>query len=136
MSNIPATMTEQVEVAKELEISYRTLHPCIIIKNARDGRNIQVPFSSIINKYKDFLSTIIVSVDLIEEDQQRFAYKPKLVSEELYGTPELWAEILLLNNAVSVKDFTPKVIYAYDPNRFKSFINEIMLLEDDIENKF
>ena len=130
---IPATMPEQVQQAKELEISYRTLHPNIIIKNKKDGRNIQIPFSSLTNKYKDFLSTIIVTIELDHEFQEKYAFKPKMVSNELYGTPELWSEILILNNAVSVIDFKPKNLKVYDPNKLKRFLNEILLLEEDIE---
>ena len=128
---IPATMTEQVEYIQSLDISYRTLHPAIIIKNNQNSDIIQVPFSSMISKYKDLMSTIVVSLDLDEVDQEKYKFKPKLVSDELYGTTELWDQILLLNNAYSMIDFKPKTLYFYDPSQFKRYINEIMLLENN-----
>lgn len=131
--SIPATMPQQVQQIKNLDISYRALHPCIIIQNSSDGRNVQIPFSSITNKYKDFLSTIIITEELDEETQELYAYKPKLVSSYLYGTTELWSDILILNDAVSIIDFKPKILKAYDPGKFKSFLNEIILLESEIE---
>ena len=62
--NIPASMNEQIENAKALEISYRTLHEQAILKDKISGRNIQIPFASFTDKYKDFLNTIIVTVSL------------------------------------------------------------------------
>ena len=86
------------------------------------------------NKNKDFLSTIVVEIKLDDAMREKYMYKPKMVSNELYGTTELWSEILILNNAYSVIEFTPRVLKCYDPNRFKSFINEIILLEDVLDD--
>ena len=124
---VPATVPEQVSLAKDMEISYRTLHPSLVISNVKDDDVIRVPYSSIINKYKDFLSTIVVEIKLDDAMREKYMYKPKMVSNELYGTTELWSEILILNNAYSVIEFRPRVLKCYDPNRFKSFINEIIL---------
>lgn len=129
--SIPATLPEHVQQIKEMDISYRTLHPCIIIKNSSDNRNIQIPFSSLTNKYRDFLSTIIISEKLDEETQELYAFKPKLVSMYLYGTTELWSDILILNEAVSIIDFKPKILRVYDPSKFKTYINEIIMLESE-----
>lgn len=131
---VPATVPEQVSLAKDMEISYRTLHPSLVISNVKDDDVIRVPYSSIINKYKDFLSTIVVEIKLDDAMREKYMYKPKMVSNELYGTTELWSEILILNNAYSVIEFKPRVLKCYDPNRFKSFINEIILLEDVLDD--
>lgn len=131
---VPATVPEQVSLAKDMEISYRTLHPSLVISNVKNDDVIRVPYSSIINKYKDFLSTIVVEIKLDDAMREKYMYKPKMVSNELYGTTELWSEILILNNAYSVIEFTPRVLKCYDPNRFKSFINEIILLEDVLDD--
>ena len=131
---VPATIPEQVSLAKDMEISYRTLHPSLVISNVKDDDVIRVPYSSIINKYKDFLSTIVVEIKLDDAMREKYMYKPKMVSNELYGTTELWSEILILNNAYSVIEFKPRVLKCYDPNRFKSFINEIILLEDVLDD--
>ena len=96
--NIPASMNEQIENAKSLEISYRTLHEQAILKDKISGRNIQIPFSSFTNKYKDFLNTIIVDVSLTDEERAKYRYKPKMVSYDLYNTTEFWNDIVLIIN--------------------------------------
>lgn len=134
MSKIPATMPEQVEDAKALDISYRTLHPSAIIVDGQSGRNIQFPFSSLINKYKDFLHDIIIEFELSPEEQEIYMFNPKMLSEDLYGTTELWDTLLILNNVTSVTEFKPVKVKIYDHNRFKRYINEIMILEESVEN--
>lgn len=134
MATIPGTVTEQINDAKSLEISYRTLHPSVIVIDKETNRVIRVPFSSIISKYKNYLSRIIISYKLNEKEQIKYAYKPKAFSEDIYGTTELWDTLLILNNCKSVMDFTPKTIKMYDPREFKSYLNEILIIEEELGN--
>jgi hypothetical protein len=132
MPQIPSTISEQISKVKELEISYRVLHPTVNIESTVYNREINVPFSSIINKYRHYLNSIVSRIDLSPKEQEKYIYKPKMLSEDLYGTTELWDSILILNDCVSVTDFKPVNVFVYDPRQFKSFINEIMLLEESI----
>ena len=128
--NIPASMNEQIENAKSLEISYRTLREQAILKDKISGRNIQIPFSSFTNKYKDFLNTIIVDVSLTDEERAKYRYKPKMVSYDLYNTTEFWNDLLIINNFFSLSEFQPgETMKVYDPNKLKDYINEIMIIE-------
>ena len=128
--NIPASMNEQIENAKSLEISYRTLHEQAILKDKISGRNIQIPFSSFTNKYKDFLNTIIVEVSLTDEERAKYRYKPKMVSYDLYNTTEFWNDLLIINNFFSLSEFQHReTMKVYDPNKLKDYINEIMIIE-------
>lgn len=133
-TNIPASITEQVDQVKDLEISYRILHPGATIHDVNNERYVKFPFSSIINKYKDFLYNIIQTIELSEEEQDYYQFKPKMLSEDLYGTTELWDTILILNDVVSVSEFKPKKLKLYDPSKFKKYLNEIMLMEEEIGN--
>lgn len=132
-TKIPATIPEQVEEAKALDISYRTLHPGAVIIDGQTGRNVQIPFSSLINKYKDFLHEIIIEIPLSEKEQEIYMFKPKMLSEDLYGTTELWDTILLLNNVISVTEFKPIKPKVYDHNKLKKYINEILIMEEMVE---
>ncbi len=133
-ANIPATVTEQIEEAKSEDISYRALHPDGFIFDKVSGRTIRIPYSALSNKYKDYLSKIIVSRELDKFEQKNYHCNPKALSEELYGSPEFWDTLLILNNCKSIIDFKPKVVKYYDPDYLKEYINEIMILEDDLGN--
>ena len=127
--SIPVTMTEQINNAEKWEISYRTLHPSAILKDEFSSRNIEIPFSSLTNKYRHFLSKIVRTTTLDDKLQARYKQRPKLVSYDLYGTTELWNDILILNNCFSTIEFNPVTIKAYNPDKLKEYINEILILE-------
>ena len=127
---IPASMDEQIADIKDLDISYRILHPAAIIIDEYTSRNIRIPFSSLTSKYSNFLSTIIVEIELDDDEQVEYLFKPKALSNYLYGTTEFWNDLLILNNAYSTSEFKPRTVKVYDPNKFKKYINEILILED------
>lgn len=127
---IPATMDEQVSLAKELEISYRTLHPAVLLHDKQSDRTIKIPYASITNKYKHFLSQNITNIDLTKDDQEKYRFKPKLLSMDLYGTTELWNDLMHLNYVYSVMDFQPVKIRCYNPHTFKKLLNEVMIIEE------
>ena len=127
---IPASMDEQIADIKDLDISYRILHPAAIIRDEYTSRNIRIPFSSLTSKYSNFLSTIIVEIELDADEQVEYLFKPKALSNYLYGTTEFWNDLLILNNAYSTSEFKPTTVKIYDPNKFKKYINEILILED------
>lgn len=129
---IPASITEQIESIKDLEISYRMLHNNIIINDASSNRKIEVPYQSLINKYRYILSDITVSVNLDDRLARYYLYNPKLLSYDLYGTVELWSELMRLNNWYSITQFKPVKIKIYNPNKLKAYLNEILILEEKI----
>ena len=126
---IPSTVTEQVENAEALELSYRIMNPYAIIKDNYSGVNITVPFSSLTNKYRNLLSQIVTTIELTDSEQEEYIFRPKALSEYLYGTTEFWNDILILNGAFSVIDFKPMNVKVYDPEYFKQYLNEILILE-------
>ena len=55
------------------------------------------------------------------------------MSEDFYGTTEFWFMLLVLNNYKSVIEFQPKnYVKMYDTDKFKRYLNEIMILEDKL----
>lgn len=130
-SSFPATITKQISNIKSYEISYRTLHTKAIVNDYITGDSIGIPFMNIIDKYKDNLIPIITEAELTDTEQRDYMYQPKKLSEYLYGTTELWFELLRLNHAPSISDFKPgNIIKIYDPDSFKEYINEILILEE------
>ena len=132
MADIPSTITEQIETIEKYDISYRTLHGSAILHNKEDDSNIKIPFSSMIEKYKDFLYEIIITSDATKEELAQYIFNPKKLSQDLYGTTEFWDTILILNDCKSIIDFDLDTIKVYDPNRFKRYLNEIIITDSEI----
>ena len=127
---IPSTLQEYIDYIEDLDISYRKLHLPGAIYAPKRGRVSMVPITSLFNKYRDVLSSIILEIELDEIERARYMYKPKMVSEELYGTAEFWDTLLILNGFKSTSTFVPKVLKCYDPRKLKSYISEMMIIEE------
>lgn len=133
MANIPVDLPDQVSTARNLEISYDVLHPKALLTDKKSGDTIRIPYSSVTSKYKDYLSTIVISKEYTNEDKRKYWYKPKTASYDLYGTTELWDTLLILNYYTCISQFTPNVLRYYDPERLKRFLNEILIIEKLID---
>ena len=136
MNEIPSTIIEQIEDIEDRDINYRTLHVGLNVYNDdKDSRNFKVPYLSILNKHSNILSKIIITRELTSKEYAKYAFRPKLFSDDMYGTTEFWDTVLFLKNCKSVVDFRLQKVKYYDPDRFKAFIDEIFIVEgiDDIE---
>lgn len=120
---------DMIEDSKEEEISYRTLHTNAFITDKNSNKDMKIPFLSLTNKYRDFLEKIVIEIPLEDDEAQVYKLRPKLLSEKLYGTTELWFTLLELNNLKSIIEFDLKTIRVYDPTEYKKYFNEILILE-------
>ena len=127
--DIPSTITEQIANVKDLDISYRMLHNSAYLLDITTNKTIEIPFESLVNKYRDTLDKITINIEFDDRLSRQYLYNPKLLSNDLYKTTELWAELLRLNNFSSITEFKPVKLKIYDPTKLKSFLNEILILE-------
>ena len=130
--SIPVSLSEQITEAEKLEISYKSLHPSYTIYNEQTDETIELPFSSITNEYKTYLLACVKSIQLSEKEKENYRYSPKKLSYDLYGTTELWADLLKLNGCVSIAEFEPDFIRVYDPNTFQEYLTEIMIADSKV----
>lgn len=125
------------------EVSQQNLKTYALVTNLypKDGdvRTIKIPYLSLTNKYKDFLSSCVVETLLGPEEIVKYRYKPKTLSLDLYKTTELWFAILELNCMKSIVDFHDNnnpdewILKLYEPKRVLDLINEILILEKRIK---
>ena len=99
------TIEEFIESGKQSTITYFNLS---FIEKLSNGTWVSV--LNVITDYLDELSDYTVNVELSGEEQLVYFYKPKLLCYDIYGNPELYFIILLLNNMADVKEFTKPVI--------------------------
>lgn len=58
-----------------------------------------------IDDYIDILLSSSVNIKLTDKEVAKYKYKPKILSYDIYGDPEYFYIILIINNMTSVKDF-------------------------------
>lgn len=99
------TIEEFVKSGESISISYQQLS---FLYKLNNGTSLSM--LNVISDYIDELCNACVNVSLTQEQQFKYFYKPKLLCSDIYGNPELYYIILLINGITDVKEFTKPVI--------------------------
>lgn len=94
------TIEELIDSGKGITISYFNLSFLDMVNNGT-----WVSVLNVISDYITELNSVSVNVELTQEQQQVYFYKPKLLCSDIYGNPELYFIILLMNDMADVKEF-------------------------------
>lgn len=121
-----STIEEFIESGSGVTIIYPTLSFSDMLSNGT-----WVSVHNVINDYIEELRNACINVELNTEQQFKYFYKPKLLCHDMYGNPELYFIILLINDMADVKEFTKPVIKMLR----KSHMSEILTLIYNAENK-
>lgn len=73
-------------------------------------RKALVNFDSCLVKYMPEIKQIVTKVEFPIDQYQKYKFNPKLLSYDLYGTTELWALILDLNELHSAAEFDLRTV--------------------------
>ena len=99
------TIEEFIESGKSVTIDYMTLS---FLDQMQNGTWVSV--LNVVNDYMEEIRSACLNVKLSKEQQQAYFYKPKLLCYDVYGSPELYFLILLINDMADVKEFTKEVV--------------------------
>ena len=125
-----ATMDKYVESGLDLPFSHTSN-----LFRTREG-DVVVPYQSIVCRYYDSLKSYIIEKTFTTKEFERYKFNPRFLSYDLYGTPELWAELLYINNMVSMSEFKKTTIKIFTPAIIDALIEIKLIIENDlIDNK-
>lgn len=99
------TVEEFIAAGKSVTINYFNLS---FLDRSQNGT--VVTSLNVVNDYMSELRDACVNVKLTPEQQQAYFYKPKLLCSDIYGNPELYFIILLINDMADVKEFTKPIV--------------------------
>lgn len=94
--------------------------------------NIHTITYNLLNDYKDELDDLLVTINLSDEEFSRYAYKPKLLSYDIYGSTELYFIILFVNNLCNVKEFNNRKIKMIARDDLYNVLSAIYNAESDM----
>lgn len=114
------TIEDFVISGETISISYQHLSFLQILNN---GTSLSI--LNVISDYIEELRNVCVNVSLTQEQQFKYFYKPKLLCTDIYGNPELYYIILLINGITDVKEFTKPVIKMPRKNHMSEIISII-----------
>lgn len=125
------TIEEFIESGKGISITYPTLSFLDTMSNGT-----QVSVLNVINDYIPELKNACITVELSKEEQNAYFYKPKLLCYDVYGNPELYFIILLLNDMADVKEFTKSNILMLKKSHMSMALSQIYNAEKEAINNY
>ena len=121
------TLEQYANSGKNVTISYNNLSYRELINS-----NLIVPIFNVLDDYIDDLKRIAVTVQLTDDQYYNYMYKPKLLSQDIYGNTELYIVILRLNGMCDMKEFNKKKLKMLTIDN----MNEALTLIYNTEKKY
>ena len=81
----------------------------------KNQKRIVVNEDNVLIKYMSELKTCKRKESLSNEDYVKYRFNPKLMSFDLYGTTELWALLLDINELTSATQFDLRELWVFPP---------------------
>lgn len=130
-----STIQSVIEEGLELKLTIKDLAFKEIIENSA-GEKFVVNMFNLYEKYYELLLDYATIVVLTDEEYRKYRYNPRLLSKDLYGTPELHYMLLRLNYVYSIINFDFREVRVFRTN-INTLLNEIMVMEseDYIDNE-
>ena len=122
------TIEEFIEAGKGTKLAYFDLSFADKLSN---GNWISV--LNVVNDYMDELRNASPTVELTVEE---YYYKPKLLCADVYGTPEIYFLILLINDMADVKEFTKPHIKMLRTDHLNEILSSIYNAERAAINRY
>ena len=114
------TLEEFIKAGRAVTISYDRLS---FKERLTNGTEISI--LNVVNDYMPELKRASVSVQLDKDQYAKYRFKPKLLCHDIYGNPELYYIILLLNGIIDVKDFDQSVLRMLPINAMNALLSVI-----------
>ena len=114
------TIAQFIEAGKGVTVTYYNMSFSEILSNGTHVSTLNV-----ISDYLTELRNACVTVELSKEEQNAYFYKPKLLCYDIYGNPELYFIILLINDIADVKEFTKPSIKMLSKEHMNTLISYI-----------
>lgn len=117
---------QSIKDAAKSTIKLPNLYYDVIVSNEDKTKMFRMPIDDFFLKYKRELEDCKIYYTITED----MFYKPKVLSEQIYGTTELWLAILRANNMRNTTEFHYPIIKVYDPDRLKTLIKVFFKREE------
>lgn len=125
------TIEEFIEAGRGTKLAYFDLSFADKVAN---GNWITV--QNVVNDYMDELRNACATVELTQEEQTKYYYKPKLLCSDIYGAPEIYFLILLINDMADVKEFTKPYVKMLRTDHLNEILSAIYNAEKAAINKY
>lgn len=125
------TVEDFIELGKDIDdIQYSKF--AILSKAANEVKNPLIYAEhNVIYDYEEEFKKLALEVTMTESEFNKYRFKPKLLSYDLYGSTELYFTILFLNGMYNIKDFNRKDIKLLKKNHMIELMEAIYNAEQN-----
>lgn len=120
LSENTTTIEEFIKSNKTIPLSYETFS---FIETMENGTKVSV--FDVVNDYIKELRNASIPIRLTDAEYRKYRFKPKLLCHDIYGNPELYFVILLINDMADVKEFDKKEFKMVQKNHLSMLLSEI-----------
>lgn len=100
-----STIEDFISAGRRISISYDALS-----YKERLSNGTEIAILNVVNDYMEEFKKLLATVQLDEKQYRKYRFKPKLLAYDLYGNPELYYIILLLNGIIDIKEFDLRIV--------------------------
>jgi len=90
-----------------------------------DGTTAVFPVYNVIWDYQENMIKDSYTTQLSDDEFQRYKYKPKLLAADLYGNPEVYYIILILNDMMEEGEFDSKILKLLSREAMQKYLTAI-----------
>ena len=90
-----------------------------------DGSTSIFPLYNVIWDYQEDMMKDAYTTRLTDNEFQRYKYKPKLLAADLYGNPEVYYIILILNDMMEEGEFDSRIIKLLSRSDMQRYLTSI-----------
>ena len=125
------TVEDFIELGKEIDdIQYSKF--AILAKASADVANpILYATHNLIYDYEDEFKNATLTIDMTDAEYNKYRFKPKLLSYDVYGSTEIFFVVLFINGMCSIKDFDRKTIKLIKKDTMIRLLEEIYNAEQN-----
>lgn len=125
------TLEEFIKAGRSVTISYDALSFKEVLSNGTE-----ISILNVVNDYLDDIRQYQVTVLLDDKQYEKYRFKPKLLCHDVYGNPELYYIILLMNYTADVKEFDFKKIKMLNTTAMNTLMSYIYNAEKSQIDKY
>lgn len=100
-----------------------------ILSNTNQQEYIKTIEENILARHQSFLEENKVKITITDDEYRKYRCNAHWVSQDIYGTTELWFLILHANELYSESEFTMKEFYVYNKSVMEK-LSEILAIEE------
>ena len=125
------TLEEFIKAGRSVTISYDALSFKEVLSNGTE-----ISILNVVNDFLDDIRQYQVTVLLDDKQYEKYRFKPKLLCHDVYGNPELYYIILLMNYTADVKEFDFKKIKMLNTTAMNTLMSYIYNAEKSQIDKY